>query len=118
MTHSRAAVIAAGGQLPTSGLLDPLLDAKTVKRDLGNISTMCLWRWARDRAFPNPDLTMGGRRFWHRSTVQSWIEAQKEDARREPPSRRPRVGVTRASRSDTVAEPTAFMAMPPVRVDE
>jgi len=98
MTHSRAAVMAAGGHLPTSGLLDPLLDAKTVKRDLGNISEMCLWRWTRDRQFPAPDLIMGGRKFWHRSSVENWIEAQKTATRSIPP--RPRVGL-RSSRENS-----------------
>jgi predicted DNA-binding transcriptional regulator AlpA len=109
MTHSRAAV-AAGGQLPTSGLPDPLLDAKTVKRDLGNISEMCLWRWTRDRGFPAPDLVIGGRKFWHRSSVQNWLEALKEDARGTPP--RPRVG-TRSRSDAAAAAPVALSAAPP-----
>jgi len=87
-----------GRGMPASGLLDPLLDAKSVKRDLGGISEMCLWRWTRDRAFPAPDLVMGGRKFWHRSTVETWLEAQKEAARANPP--RSRVG-RRSSRSAT-----------------
>ena len=76
-----------GRGMPTSGLLDPLVDAKSVKRDLGGISEMCLWRWTRDRGFPAPDLFMGGRKFWHRSTVEAWLEAQKESARAVPPRR-------------------------------
>jgi hypothetical protein len=77
-THSHAAVAAAGGYLPPQGgLLDPLLDGKTVKRDLGNISEMSLWRWSRDRGFPVPDLIIGRRKFWYRSTVQGWVDAQR-----------------------------------------
>ena len=61
----------------SSGLVDPLLTSKVVRRDLGDISEMCLWRWTRDRGFPPPDLVLGKKKLWHRGTVQSWIEAQK-----------------------------------------
>jgi predicted DNA-binding transcriptional regulator AlpA len=98
--------------------LDPLLDAKTVKRDVGNISTMCLWRWTRDNGFPLPDLVLGGRRFWLRSSVLSWVDAQKERTRAKP-QRRLRVGITRASRSDAVVdEPLELSAATPARVNE
>jgi predicted DNA-binding transcriptional regulator AlpA len=91
----------------STGLIDPILDTKTVKRDVGNISEMCLWRWRRDRGFPAPDLIIGGRKFWHRSSVEAWIEGQKEATRAAP--KRSRVGRTRA---DVAPVPTALSATP------
>jgi predicted DNA-binding transcriptional regulator AlpA len=61
----------------SSGLIDPLLNSKIVRRDVGSISEICLWRWTRDRGFPRPDLVLGDRKFWHRSSIENWIEAQK-----------------------------------------
>jgi predicted DNA-binding transcriptional regulator AlpA len=57
-----------------SALLDPLLTTKAVRRDLGAVSDMCLWRWSRNRGFPPPDLVLGNRKYWRRSSIESWIK--------------------------------------------
>jgi predicted DNA-binding transcriptional regulator AlpA len=64
------------------GLLDPLLTTKAVRRDLGAVSDMCLWRWTRKRGFPAPDLVLGNRKYWRRSSIEAWI-AEKTRAARE-----------------------------------
>jgi hypothetical protein len=74
---SRPAVNAADVPQTGGGLLDPLLNSKTVRRDVGEISAICLWRWTRYRGFPGPDVVLGNHKFWNRSSVERWIEAQK-----------------------------------------
>jgi predicted DNA-binding transcriptional regulator AlpA len=74
---SRPVVNAADVPQAGGGLLDPLLNSKTVRRDVGEISEICLWRWTKERGFPRPDLVLGDRKYWHRSSIERWIEGQK-----------------------------------------
>lgn len=59
--------------------LDPLLPAKTVRQYLGNISDMTLWRWERERGFPEPT-RIGRFKYWRRGEIDAWLEQQKQAA--------------------------------------
>ena len=59
---------------------DPLLDARGTRRYVGNISEMTLWRWSQEFDFPAPDVVIGRRRFWRRSTLDNWIESRRQAA--------------------------------------
>lgn len=53
-----------------------LLNSATVRRILGGISEMSLWRWSSTRNFPRPDLIIARRKFWRRSTIERWVDSQ------------------------------------------
>jgi hypothetical protein len=53
---------------------DPLLDANAARAYVGNISAMTLWRWTQVFDFPAPDLTIARRKFWRRSTLETWLD--------------------------------------------
>jgi predicted DNA-binding transcriptional regulator AlpA len=59
-----------------SPLTDDLLTSRGVRKTLGDISPMSLWRFRRNLDFPPPDLTINRTHFWRRATVQSWIARQ------------------------------------------
>jgi predicted DNA-binding transcriptional regulator AlpA len=78
MLQTRSAVSHLSRQAVVVGAPDPndLLNSAAVRQIAGGISDMTLWRWTRERGFPQPDATIARRKFWRRSTVQAWIEAQ------------------------------------------
>jgi len=61
-----------------------LMPANAVCQLLGGISDMTLWRLVKKQdGFPCP-VYVGRRRFWRRSAVNAWIDAQAE---RGPPAK-------------------------------
>jgi hypothetical protein len=68
---------------------DPPLDAGQVRAELGGRSDMWLHRRLTEnseRRFPEPDYVIAGRRYWRRSTVRRWLQAQagRSDTNRPP----------------------------------
>jgi hypothetical protein len=59
---------------------DPLLSSGGRRAYLGNISEMTAWRWEQLFGLPPPDLVIGRRRFWRRSTLDYWIKSKSEEA--------------------------------------
>ena len=59
---------------------DTLIVAAEVRRLLGNVSTMFVWRRLRDdSSFPRPiRYSKNGPRFWRRTELERWIEAHRE----------------------------------------
>jgi predicted DNA-binding transcriptional regulator AlpA len=59
---------------------DVLLTRTHVRARVGNVSTMCIWRWTRnDRVlFPEPDLTINGRSYWYQSSIVAWEKRMAE----------------------------------------
>jgi predicted DNA-binding transcriptional regulator AlpA len=53
---------------------DDLINSAVVRRMIGNISDMTLWRWSHnpDLDFPEPDVVINGRKFWYQSTIERW----------------------------------------------
>ena len=84
------------------------LSASQVKRALGNISEMALWRRARQPglffgvAFPEPVARVAGRRYWRRADIVAYkaalvLAAAKTDANKnDPPRRRRRNAATKS----------------------
>lgn len=48
---------------------DPLLSASEVRRELGGITRVTLWRWRQDGLLPEP-VTMRGRNYWRQSVIE------------------------------------------------
>jgi predicted DNA-binding transcriptional regulator AlpA len=67
-------------ELPDTMGGDPLLDARGTRQYCGDISEMTMWRWARDYAFPGPDIVIARRRFWRRSTLDAWLRTMQGKA--------------------------------------
>jgi predicted DNA-binding transcriptional regulator AlpA len=59
---------------------DPLFDARGTRKYCGDISEMTLWRWSAQHDFPSPDVIIGRRRFWRRSTIDDWIDKMAGEA--------------------------------------
>jgi hypothetical protein len=55
---------------------DPLLSSSDRRAYLGHISEMTAWRWEQLFGLPGPDLVIGRRRFWRRSTLDTWVDLQ------------------------------------------
>lgn len=58
---------------------DVMLSTAQVCELLGNVTSMTLWRWKRDRGFP-AGVKIGSQRFHWKSDVIDWIAAQSEEA--------------------------------------
>ena len=60
---------------------ETLLTTAQVRARLGRVSTMSLWRWARDPrvAFPAPDVVLNHRNYWRLGTLRRW-EAERSAA--------------------------------------
>lgn len=55
---------------------DLLVPASAVRKKLGNVSDMTLWRRLKhDPQFPRP-IVMAGRRYWWESTIDKYIDRQ------------------------------------------
>lgn len=55
---------------------DVLVPSSAVRKKLGNVSDMTLWRRLKyDPSFPRPKV-MAGRRYWWASTIDEYIERQ------------------------------------------
>ena len=54
--------------------IDPLLTSYDVRRQMGDITPMTLWRWMRDPRvnFPAPDMIINQPHFWRRSSFANW----------------------------------------------
>ena len=55
-----------------------LLTTAAVQARLGDVSKMCLWRWARDPKveFPEPDLVLNSRKYWRLATIRRWEQSR------------------------------------------
>lgn len=53
------------------------IQAAAVRALCGDISDMTLWRWIDKRDFPKPTY-IARRRFWKKSDVLAWLEAQAD----------------------------------------
>ena len=62
---------------------DPLFTSNKTREYLGDISEMTLWRWQREIEFPMHDFVFGKRRFWRKSTIDSWLTKMKQKQRDE-----------------------------------
>jgi hypothetical protein len=51
-----------------------LLTSAQVRKLVGNVSIMCLWRWQRDERvqFPMPDASINSRNYWRSTTIRAW----------------------------------------------
>ncbi len=58
-----------------------LRTSKQVRKQLGEISEITLWRWINnpDLSFPRP-IKISGRRYFRSDEMDAWIEAQAEAA--------------------------------------
>jgi len=68
---------------------DPLFDARKTQDYCGGISPMTLWRWTRKLGFPQPDIIIQRRKFWRKSTLDTWIEARIAEQQAAPMVNRP-----------------------------
>ena len=52
-----------------------LISAITVRKILGNVSDMTLWRWihSEEMAFPKP-IVLARNRYWNEARLLAWIE--------------------------------------------
>jgi predicted DNA-binding transcriptional regulator AlpA len=48
------------------------LSASQVRARYGDVSDQCLWRWLRDKTFPQPDMHIKSRRYWLEDTLVAW----------------------------------------------
>jgi predicted DNA-binding transcriptional regulator AlpA len=55
-----------------------LLSSAALRRHLGDVSEMTIWRWTRDKGFPRPDVVIARRKFWRRATVEAWLSAYSQ----------------------------------------
>ena len=64
---------------------DRLVSAAELRKAVGGISHMAIWRWLRlpRDPLPPPAAIISGRRFWRQSEIESWL------ARRRPAARKP-----------------------------
>lgn len=51
--------------------MDPLLNSRAVRTQLGGISETTLWRWVRANKFPAP-IKISDRNYWRQSVVAGW----------------------------------------------
>jgi predicted DNA-binding transcriptional regulator AlpA len=56
-------------------MTDKRLKAAAVREICGDVSDMTIWRWSRERSFPEP-CYIAGRRYWKEADVLDWLEAQ------------------------------------------
>jgi len=56
---------------------DPLIPATKLRKIVGDISDMTLWRWSKHRGFPSPT-KIGRRRYWRQSEVTAWVEQHRQ----------------------------------------
>jgi predicted DNA-binding transcriptional regulator AlpA len=61
---------------------DPALDGTACRAYVGNICEMTRWRWEREREFPPPDIVIGRRNFWRRSTLDAWLDKMQMQQRK------------------------------------
>jgi predicted DNA-binding transcriptional regulator AlpA len=59
---------------------DPLFDSLMTREYCGDVSAMTLWRWAREHGFPPPDVSIGRRNYWRRSTLDRWLQSKQRKA--------------------------------------
>jgi len=59
---------------------DPALDGAATRAYVGGITEMTRWRWERAHQFPKPDLVVGRRNFWRRSTLDAWLSKMQQRA--------------------------------------
>ncbi len=52
-----------------------LIQSKTLRKLLGEVSHSTLWRWERDGIVPPPVVRLGGLKMWPRSVVAEVLEA-------------------------------------------
>lgn len=48
---------------------DPLIPASKVRKDLGDVSDVTLWRWEKSGVIP-PPVRINDRKYWRQSVVQ------------------------------------------------
>jgi predicted DNA-binding transcriptional regulator AlpA len=53
-----------------------LVTSIEMRRMLGGISAMTVWRWTHSETiqFPAPDATIAGRSFWRKGTIRRFVE--------------------------------------------
>lgn len=54
--------------------IDQLLPAAAVRKELGGISAVTLWRWETKGVLP-PPLKIEGRKYWRRSAIEGFKDA-------------------------------------------
>ena len=57
-----------------------LISASDVRKMIGNVSDMTIWRWLKDEklSFPKP-IYVQRRRFWRESELLSWINNRQSE---------------------------------------
>ena len=92
LPHARVRTIAAATGGRVNGSEDPWDDAECrdvpddalvtssqVRKRVGSVSAMCLWRWVRDGKFPKP-VRINGRNYWQIGVIRAWVMAQVDEA--------------------------------------
>ena len=61
---------------------ETLLTSAQARAQVGNVTTMALWRWQRDPhvQFPLPDIVINGRGYWLMGTLRRWQAERIADA--------------------------------------
>ena len=54
---------------------DDLISAREVKRQLGNVSDMTIWRWTQQKILPEP-VRINGRKYWSSADVRKAKEGK------------------------------------------
>jgi hypothetical protein len=72
-------------QLPTLPDDDDLVPSSVVKRELGGICDMTLWRWTYEPGsevpFPLPDFVLNNRKYWKRRTLRQYRQRIELESR-------------------------------------
>ena len=48
---------------------DDLIPAREVRRQLGNVSDMTIWRWTQQKILPEP-IRINGRKYWPAADIR------------------------------------------------
>lgn len=72
---ARASTALAPKRAEVPADIDPLEPARVCRSSAGDVSEMTIWRWRRAGLWPEPDVTINGRHYWRRSTVQRAVAA-------------------------------------------
>lgn len=57
---------------------DDLMTLDEVLQTL-EVSRTTIWRWQRNGEFPLPDRQQGRKRYWLRSTIETWIKGGRDE---------------------------------------
>jgi predicted DNA-binding transcriptional regulator AlpA len=79
-TRSATAYMAEQALIVQAPDPNDLLNSGQVRKAIGNVSHMSIWRWTQERGFPLPDKIIVRRKFWFRHTINAWLATQESGA--------------------------------------